>query len=58
MFIHVLLGRSVGLHETTISKCNGLADEFDGRRFLGKNSPATRIGRDFIIFGLGKHAFV
>src|SRR5579871_6099626 len=31
-------------------------NEFNPFRYLNKNSPATRIERNYLIFGLGKHA--
>lgn len=30
--------------------------EFDGNRYVGKDSPSTKIGRSYIGFGLGRHA--
>ncbi|RIA87429.1 cytochrome P450 [Glomus cerebriforme] len=32
------------------------SNEFDAFRYLNKNSPATRVERNHLIFGLGKHA--
>src|SRR5207248_476737 len=30
--------------------------KFDGYRYLGKDSPASRVSRDFLNFGMGRHA--
>ncbi|RIA90705.1 cytochrome P450 [Glomus cerebriforme] len=32
------------------------SNEFDGCRHLGKNSPASKVSRDFLQFGMGRHA--
>ncbi|CAG8690217.1 12980_t:CDS:2, partial [Ambispora leptoticha] len=53
-------GRAVSIYLNPIyhdEKLQGAnATEFDGRRYLEKESSATQIGRDFLPFGLGRHA--
>ncbi|CAG8488012.1 830_t:CDS:2, partial [Ambispora gerdemannii] len=53
-------GRGVGIYVESIYHNKVLqgadATEFNGRRYLEKNSSASQIGRDFLVFGLGRHA--
>ncbi|CAG8562348.1 4398_t:CDS:10, partial [Ambispora leptoticha] len=58
--IEIPYGRSVSLdfsmiHGEESGFCPN-ADAFDGFRYVGENSPFTRVSREVLTFGLGRHA--
>ncbi|CAG8495855.1 8072_t:CDS:10 [Cetraspora pellucida] len=49
-------GRNVYLYVSNIHETDQIGSTFNGFRYVGKNSPATRLGDDFVPFGRGRHA--
>lgn len=53
-------GSQVGIYLKNVHHDNKAygpdSNEFDGYRYLGKDSPSSKISRDFLHFGMGRHA--